>query len=407
MSQTSEMIADLPEAPATADPRPIRVGFVLHAMHVAGAEVLVVETIRRLGDRISPTVFCLDDVGALGEGLRRDGVEVLELGRRPGRDLKVARRLASAALERGVEILHAHQYTPFFYSALAKLVAGRKAPRLIFTEHGRHVPDVVSNARRLVNRLALRHLADAVNAVCRFSAESLARVDGFDGRRIEVIENGIEPDRYKVPSDRAAWKRRLGFDPARRLVACVARFHPVKGHETLLRGFAEASAGRGDVDLLLAGDGPLRGELEGLVSGLGLGGRVHFLGVRRDVPELLKASDLFAMTSLCEAASLTILEAMAVGLPVVVTDVGGNPEIVRDEVDGLLVPSGDVGATANALGRLLDQPDEAASMGANGRARVLDHYDLGRTVERYGRLYEGLRRPTRHNQPRVAVGVGR
>src|SRR4051812_30782909 len=106
--------------PATADP--IRVGFVLHVMNVAGAEVLVAEMVRRLAGRIDPTILCLDGVGAIGERLSAGGVEVVHLGRRPGRDLRVAVRIARVVRRRGIELLHAHQYSPFFYASLAKLI---------------------------------------------------------------------------------------------------------------------------------------------------------------------------------------------------------------------------------------------------------------------------------------------
>jgi glycosyltransferase involved in cell wall biosynthesis len=365
---------------------PIRVGFVLHVMQVAGAEVLVAETVRRLAGRVEPTVFCLDAVGPLGEQLRGDGVEVVCLGRRPGRDWRVAWRLAGQVRRRRVEVLHAHQYTPFFYAALARALAlGR--PRLILTEHGRHYPDVVRPLRRAVNRLALDRLADAVNACCAFSAAGLSRVDGFAAGRIEVIENGIELGRYHRPADRAALRRGLNLDPDRRYIACVARFHPVKDHPTLLRAFATVAAARPDVDLLLAGDGPQRPELTRLAAELGVADRVRFLGVRPDVPALLQAADVFALTSVSEAASLTLLEAMATGLPVVVTAVGGNPEIVRAGREGLLVPRGDSGAAAAALLSVLEDRARAAAMGDAGRARVEERYQLGRTVEAYYALY--------------------
>jgi L-malate glycosyltransferase len=368
---------------------PVRVGFVVHVMQVAGAEVLVAEAVRRLAGRIEPVVFCLDAVGALGDQLLAQGVPVVCLGRRPGRDWRVGWRLAGELRARRVEVVHAHQYSPFFYAALARAVMARP-PRLILTEHGRHYPDVVSPLRRAANRLVLDRLADAVNACCRFSGRALARVDGFAGERIEVIANGIEVERYGTAADRTALRRSLGLDPARRYVICVARFHPIKDHAMLLRAFAPVAAARADVDLLLAGDGPLRGDRERQARALGLEGRVRFLGVRADVPALLEAADVFALTSISEAASLTILEAMASRLPVVVTAVGGNPEIVRQGVDGLLVPRGDDGAASAALARLLDDPVSAKAMGAAGRARVEERYRLGDTIENYARLYERL-----------------
>ena len=345
---------------------PLRVGFVVHVMQVAGAEMLVAETIRRLARRITPTIFCLDAIGALGQQLQAEGVEVVCLGRRPGRDWRIAWRLAHELSMRRIEVVHAHQYSPFFYSALARLLHLR-SPRLIFTEHGRNYPDVVSRLRKIVNSIFLHYFVDAVNACCAFSAESLHVVEGFPVRGVEVIENGIDLARYGKAVDRAALRRSLGLDPERRYIAMVARFHPVKDQAMLLRAFARVAAARPDVDLLLVGDGPLRGDLEASVERLGLRGRVRFLGVRADVPDLLRAVDVFALTSVSEAASLTLLEAMATMLPVVVTAVGGNPEIVRDGVEGLLVPRGDAEAAAGAFLCLLDDPAAAAAMGAAGR----------------------------------------
>lgn len=366
--------------------RPIRVGFVVHVMQVAGAEVLVRETITRLGPAIAPTVFCLDGVGRIGEELQARGVEVLALGRRPGWDVRVSRTLATAAAARNIEVFHAHQYTPFFYAAMAKTLI-RPWPKLILTEHGRHFPDLVSPVRRAANRLVFDRLADRVNACCGFSARALCRIDGFAGNRIEVIENGIEVDRYGPSTDRPALMRRLGLDPARRYVAHVARHHPVKDQPTLIRGFAGIAAEFPDTDLLLVGDGPLRPDLEKLVADLGLTARVKFLGVRPDVADVLRAADVFGLTSVSEAASLTLLEAMATGLPVVVTAVGGNPEIVRAGVDGLLFPRGDAGGCAAALRTLLADPAFARKLGDSGRARVRAKYRLEQTVAAYHRLY--------------------
>jgi L-malate glycosyltransferase len=252
----------------------------------------------------------------------------------------------------------------------------------MFTEHGRHYPDVVSWKRRLVNRTALVHLADEINAVCHFSADSLARVDGFSGKSIEVIENGIDLARY-IHGDRALLRQRIGLDPQRRYIACIARFHPVKDHAMLLQAFAGVAAALPDVDLVLAGDGPLRETLVTQAATLGISGRVRFLGVRSDVADILQAVDMFALTSISEAASLTLLEAMASALPVVVTAVGGNSEIVVHGEHGYLVPRGDATAAAEAMLRLLRDPARACAMGEAGRRRVHERYDLSRTVERY------------------------
>ncbi|QJW97377.1 glycosyltransferase [Frigoriglobus tundricola] len=367
----------------------MRVAFVVHLMQVAGAEVFVRETIRRLGPRIKPTIFCLDSVGRIGEELIAEGVDLECFGRKPGRDWRVSRELAAAIRRRDIEVVHAHQYTPFFYTALAKPLCGFR-PKVILTEHGRHYPDRVSPARRAVNRLVLDRLADAVTACCRFSAEGLTRTDGFAGARIEVIENGIEIDRYGPPADKALAKREVGLEPARRYLIHVARHHPVKDQATLLRGFAQAASTLPDLDLLMVGDGPLREELEALARELRVPERVKFLGIRTDIPELMRAADAFALTSLSEAASLTLLEALASALPAIVTNVGGNPEIVRHEREGLLFPRGDANGCADAISRVFRNPELAARLGAAGRERAVERYQLDRTVEEYFRLYSRL-----------------
>lgn len=356
-------------------------------MQVAGAEMLVFETIRRLGARIQPTVFCVDQIGQLGETLQQSGVPVIAFNRRSGLDWRLFGRLAHEIRERQIDVVHAHQYTPFFYSSVAATLSRRK-PRVIFTEHGRHYPDVVSAKRRLVNRVMLGRLADEITAVCEFSATSLADNDGFPRRRIAVIPNGIDLDRYRAVDNRPNLRARLGLAIDRQYIAIVARFHPVKDHATLLRAFAALASQRAGVDLLLIGDGPLRQALERQINELNIGPRVHLLGVRSDVADLLRASDIFVLSSVSEAASITLLESKACGLPAVVTDVGGNPELVRDGVDGMLVPRGDARRLAQVLLSLVDQPDVRRAMGTAAAQDVADRFRIQTTIERYQRLYE-------------------
>jgi glycosyltransferase involved in cell wall biosynthesis len=366
---------------------PIKIGFVLHVMNVAGAEVLVAETIRRLGARIEPVIFCIDEVGELGHRMREEGVNVVAFHRRPGLDVGIAWRMAAEIRARALDVVHAHQYTPFFYGSIAASLS-RAQPRVIFTEHGRHFPDVVSPKRWIVNRVLFDRLADDVNAVCEFSARALRDKDGFVRRTIEVIPNGVDLRRYAAV-DRTTSRVALGLDAERRYVAAIARFHPVKDHRTLLNGFAEVSRARPDVDLLLVGDGPLRPDLERLCGELSIADRVHFMGIRDDVASILRASDVFALTSVSEAASITLLEAMASELPVVVTAVGGNPEIVRDGTDGLLVPRRSSAGVTRALLRILGDAAMAAAMGRAGAERVRAKFTLDNTIGRYYKLYAG------------------
>jgi L-malate glycosyltransferase len=182
----------------------------------------------------------------------------------------------------------------------------------------------------------------------------------------------------------------VNLPDGRRFITSIARLHPIKDHATLIQAFARIAARFPDVDLLLAGEGPLKHDLEGLAATLKVPDRVRFLGVRRDVPALLKASTIFALTSVSEAASLTVLEAMAAARPMVLTDVGGNPELVRNNVDGLLAARGDVDGIAASLATLLADPALAARLAKSAAERVRHEFLLDHTIDRYYELYRAL-----------------
>jgi glycosyltransferase involved in cell wall biosynthesis len=245
----------------------------------------------------------------------------------------------------------------------------------------------VSWKRRLANRLLFGRLADDITAVCEFSARALAEKDGFPRDRITVVPNGIDLDRYQTGQDKATLRDRLGWPRDRRFLVIVARFHPVKDHATLVSAFGLVASRHPDLDLVLVGDGELREPLHRQVQDLHLSDRVRFMGVRSDVPDILQAADIFALSSLSEAASITLLEAMACGLPVIVTNVGGNPELVRENIDGLLVPRRDPQAFAAAIERVLASPAAAAAMGQSGARRVRDTFQMTQTIDTYYQLY--------------------
>ena len=368
-------------------PRKPRIGFVVHVMQVAGAEMLVKQIIERLQEDIEPVIFCLDAQGLLGQQLELKGVPVIVLNRLPGIDHSLPSRFAKALRRHRIDILHAHQYTPFFYSSLAKL-CGAWNVKVIFTEHGRHYPDVVSWKRRLANRLLLSRLSCARTACCDFAARATEVHDGF--HTVETIPNGVDLatfPRRSNPGERLALRQRLGLESDLLYVACIARFHPVKDHGTLLQAWRIVQAKIPQARLLLVGDGPERVKMESLASELGIADKVRFWGIRHDVPDILRAIDVFTLTSLSEASSLTLLEAMACECPVVVTDVGGNSEHVTDGIEGLIVPRQDQRKLAECLQSILLRPEWRERMGLAARQRVEKQFSLQNTIARYQRLY--------------------
>lgn len=359
-------------------------------MQVAGAEVLVSQIIDTLAGRIEPHIFCLDSIGQLGLELSSRGVPVVVLGRKPGIDLSLARRFAHELNNRRIQVVHAHQYTPFFYSALARM-RGASQTKILMTEHGRHFPDVVSSKRRFVNRWFLTRYADYTTACCRFSAEALERLDGF--RHVEVLYNGIQLDRH--PSrlnevDRQGLRQRLGLADDCRYIVCIARFHPVKDHGTLVRAFALLKKTHPKTGLILVGTGPEQSAMEALARELEIHDSVEFWGVRRDISDILQACDVFSLTSVSEAASITLLEAMANECPIAVTDVGGNGEHITHNVHGLLSPRGNPQKLSKNLSTLLVETELSMGMARNARHRVEQQFRLENAIARYAALYESL-----------------
>jgi L-malate glycosyltransferase len=365
------------------------VAHVLHRLDLAGAEVLAADLARKLGERYRFVFLCLDGVGPLGEELDSQGFDVIDLKRRPGLDRSVARRLKDAVREHHIGLLHAHQYTPFFYAALSRRFAS--SPPILFTEHGRHYPDQRKLKRILANRWLLKP-TDRVTAVGRFVARALTENEGIASERIDVIHNGIDPDAFP-PADqatRARARRMLGIDGRTPLVMQVARFHPVKDHHTAVRAFARVVEQVHDARLCLVGDGEQRQATEALSAELGIHDHVDFLGVRDDVDSLLPAADVFTLSSVSEGVSVTLLEAMATGLPIAATDVGGNSEVVEHNKTGLLSPRGDDRALADHLTDLLQDPAKRRAFGEAGRARLLDRFTQDRMHRAYARLYARL-----------------
>ena len=269
----------------------------------------------------------------------------------------------------------------------------------MFTEHGRHYPDVVSWKRRIVNRFCLRRFADVTTACCDFSTRALHENEGFPSAF--TLRNGVDvselPDRGTA-SDVLIRRSKLGLDSSLKYVACIARFNLIKDHAMLIRAWKAVLHKEPDARLLLVGDGEERESLKRQVQELNLTQSVEFWGVRNDVGEILRSIDVFTLTSISEAASLTLLEAMASGCASVVTDVGGNAEHLRDSIDGFLVPRSDHNRLAERLLELLGNAPLRQQFGAAARQNVVENFSLADAVARYLGHYQQLVNPIKNEQ---------
>jgi L-malate glycosyltransferase len=357
---------------------------VVLSLNPGGTERLVLELVERLAGESRQAVCCLDEAGAWGEALESDGTPVRSLRRQPGFHPWLAKRLAAAARDVRADVLHCHQYSPFVYGALARFL--RPGLRVVFTEHGRLSDAPPSRKRRLLNPV-IAHAASKIASVSHDLKRHMV-AEGLPEDRIEVVHNGIELGPEPASHAAADLRRRLDLPGDALIVGTVARLDPVKHLQTLVEAAAQlANRGR-QVHVLVIGDGPERDRLERETRTRRLEHAVHFLGHRDDARTWLPGLDVYVNSSVSEGISLTILEAMAAGLPTVATAVGGTPEIVTGEV-GLLVPARDPSAVASALEVLADQPSVRATLGRAARARVAEHFTIETMTARYLRMYRG------------------
>jgi glycosyltransferase involved in cell wall biosynthesis len=361
------------------------IGQVLHTLGVGGAEVLASRLAYQLQDQYRFVFACLEELNLLGEQLSDSGFKVRHIGRQSGFDWRCSARLASFLREAEVDLLHAHQYTPFFYSAIARL--RYRHPPILFTEHGRPFPDYPRTKRIWANQLLLER-RDRVVGVGQAVRRALIKNEGFPENRVTVICNGVDLAPFDRPMvDRDAVRGELGIAANALVVLQVARLDYLKDHATAIRTMEHIVRRRPDAHLLLVGEGTERAAVEKQVADRNLAAHVGLLGRRRDVPRLLPASDVLLLTSISEGIPLTVIEAMAAGRPVVATNVGGVGEIVEDGTTGLLAPSGDDVGLAEHVLRLADDAALRERMGEAGRRRAHALFPESRMHEEYARLY--------------------
>lgn len=362
---------------------------VIHALGVGGAEMLVDVMVRELSHDYRCVVAVLDEIGELGNRLRDDGFTVEHLHRQPGIDRGCARRLDEFARREGVQLLHAHQYTPFFQSMLSRGLTGSRP--VLLTEHGRHVPDLPSRKRSIVNRLLLRK-QDRLIGCGGAVRQALIDNEGLPASRVDVIYNGVDLEAFACaePNARDRIRREFQFKADDFVIVQVARLHELKDHLTALRTIAEVRRTVPHVRLLIVGEGDRRDSIESSISELNLQNHVQLAGNRNDIGDLLTASDAFLMSSISEGIPLTIIEAMAGRLPVVSTAVGGIPEMITHKQNGFLSPAEDFKSLARHLVSLAQSPALCRRIGEAGRTTAEGQFSLQSMLNGYRRLYEEM-----------------
>lgn len=374
-------IRALEQGAAAGNSRDACLGKPLRVIHVAlgtatgGMEKMLVQ-FARFGDsrRFESSFVSLESRGAVAAELESLGASVTELHKLPGVRPLVVAKLARHLISQKPAVVHTHNTAGLVYGALAARLA--RVPRVIHTRHGQRFG---ASPRQ---DWLFRVLARRVDRVVCVSEDSYRQTlkDGVDSAQVTTVHNGVDTDRF-------AYRGPVPAGP----IMTVARLNHEKDLATLLNAMAilreqGVVTPAGALRLHIVGEGPERGLLQAQVESLGLQNFVCFRGLRTDVAAELQTACMFVLPSLSEGVSLTLLEAMSTGLPVIATQVGGNSEVVTADC-GLLIPPRDAGAMARAIRYLLEHPQLGLEFGRCGHTRARCQFDVRRMVGSYERLY--------------------
>ena len=371
----------------------------LHVVHIIdelppdGAERLLVDVLRNRSAVNRYTVVCLIRGGILADEIRDIGIPVVIIARRSKYDVTLLLRLRRWLVDERADVVHTHLFTADTWGRIAARLAG---VRCVFsTVHSTNLWK--SRLHRLIDWL-LSRISTVVIACSHEVGEVLAARDHLPRDRLRVIANGIDLRRFSA-LPQVDIRQEFGIDASLPILAVIGRLHPAKGHEDLIPVLSRlASAGNGFVCLFI-GEGELTQSLQKLVVDSGLERYVIFTGLRRDIPSLLGGIDIVVMPSRWEGLPMTLLEAMAMGRPVVASAVGGIPNVIENEVNGLLAAPGNADDLFRALERLIADTGLRERLGRVARENIIRRYDVSTTARAYEDLYAGCANaglPQRH-----------
>jgi len=360
---------------------------VLGNLGMGGAEMGVLRLIQNLKDeRIRHSIAILGSDRSLLDQMNVDiPCHALDL---QGRCFTAFWRLAKRFRRERVDIVHVNNLAPWPDAALAARLAGC---RCIETFHGVEEGRLRFSFLKQMLFRGAGFLSSRITAVADEAADLLTGLTGISRDAVQVIPNGVDTANFSPVASlgtKRDLRRSKNLPEDALLLGCVAALRPVKNHRGLLRAFAGALKGVATpVVLVLVGDGPLAAELQTLAAELGIGEQVHFLGRRSDITELLQCFDAFVLNSDTEGLSYAVLEAMACGLPLIGTAVGGNVQLVRNDRQGMLVAVADEAALSMALHRAISGSEDLITMGQEARKMVMAHYGMAVMVDQYRKLY--------------------
>ncbi|MEA3357061.1 MAG: glycosyltransferase, partial [Patescibacteria group bacterium] len=325
----------------------IRIVHIALGMDVGGIENLILSIARSIDrHKFDFSVCCLDSGGILLREVQKLGWYSYILNRRPGFDWKLILQLANFFRKKRYHIVHTHNQASHFYGGIAAKLA--RVPVLVTTEHSRHYID--AKYRRRLEKLILAKISERWITVSNELFDASIKKDGLPQEKVMVIHNGIDIEAFSrnIKTNLGALKESIGIPHEVKTVIMVARLHPIKNHAMLLRALSQLKGRASKLNVIFVGEGELKGELISIGNHLKLNHRVHFVGLRQDIPDLLYMSDLFVLCSKTEGLPLSLLEAMAAKVPIMITESANRAGLIINGRNGIVVENSSI-AIAEAL----------------------------------------------------------
>jgi len=369
---------------------PITVGHVVHAFKNGGIETGILNIVN-YGNRkrFRHVIICLTEAGAFAKRLESRTCTVIELRKQAGNDFSLPGRISAVAREHRIDILHARGWPAMVETAIAARLAGVRAA--IYGFHGRGIGDLqgLTRRRRWAQRIVIRWYDRVITLNSHMQSE-LANECRISPELIRVVWNGVDVQKFRPLKNQDHLRQKLGLPANRFIIGNVARLDPVKNHQLIFKSLAVVKANGFCPLLLLVGDGPHRAALERQIRSLGLNSDVLLFGYSDLIPEILNCFDLYVQSSFYEGFSNTVLEAMACGLPVLATDVGGTSDVLTDGREGYLLKSDDHTELASLIIRLAKDQEHRYSLAQRARSRAVDSFPVEAMVDQYQNIYSGL-----------------
>ena len=382
---------------------------ITYDMRIGGTEMVIKNIIDGLHNYIPPTpclpkkeqsapqtsqqsqikmsVLCIESpLGPFADELQQNGIEFFELNRKPGFDVSLIKQIRQTIKNNNIDIIHCHQYTPWVYGVIA---AAFTKTKVIFTEHGRFYPDSSTWKRKLINPI-LNLFTDQVTAISKATKQALAEFENIPEKSIKVIYNGIAP--LEVDYDKAQEIRtELAIPENHTILGTIARFDPIKNHTMMLKAFAQVLKQQPNTTLIMVGDGDERTTIEACIESLKITDKVILTGYKPKPENYLALMDIYLLSSLSEGTSMTLLEAMSLSKPCVVTDAGGNPEIVINNENGFVTPNDDADEFSQGIIQVIQSTKSNISFGLESKHRFDAHFSENNMNEHYQKLYQKIK----------------